>query len=136
MLNIVSVILALILFALVAAIIVKKVLIGIGGTDSGVITLILIALCLAGMWCSAVVLLGVARIDQLMLELNSGEFIPAKDIELMKQEIVTTRPYIITYLIAGYISLVFDYAVCKFIEKRKRAELAKPKNHWDLSKIK
>jgi hypothetical protein len=131
----INTILSLVLLISVVVIIVRKVFIGLKGTDSGVINLILIILGLAGIICSLSVFLGVFRISDLTTILNTEKFISADKSASIKQEITELKTSNSISLIVGYASLILDFIVYKTIEKKKKQERIKEKNHWDLNKL-
>jgi hypothetical protein len=53
----------------------------------------------------------------------------------IKQEITELNTSNSISLIVGYISLILDFIVYKIIEKKKKQERIKEKNHWDLNKL-
>jgi hypothetical protein len=135
MFILINLVLALILFISVVVVLVKKVLIGLKGTDSGVINLVLIVLGLIGIGCTLAIGLGISRIDGITTVLNTEKNISAKDIALLKKEMSETKNSNIISLFIGYSSLVIDYIVYKFIDKKNKQELLKEKNHWNLNKL-
>jgi hypothetical protein len=132
----INTILSLVLLISVVVIIVRKVFIGLKGTDSGVINLILIVLGLVGIICSLSVFLGVFRINDLTTILNTEKLMSADKSASIKLGVLEAKTSNIRSLIVGYASLVFDYIVYRIIEKKSRQELLKEKNHWDLNKLK
>jgi uncharacterized membrane protein YuzA (DUF378 family) len=114
---------------------VKKVFIGLKGTDSGIINLVLIFLGLAGVFCTFSVLLGVFSIHQSAITLNTDKFISTERINIIKQNIAQTKTNNIITLIVGYISLIFDYIIYKIIQKKNKQEHERTKNHWDINKL-
>jgi hypothetical protein len=132
----INTILSLVLLISVVVIIVRKVFIGLKGTDSGIINLILIVLGLVGIICSLSVFLGVFRISDLTTILNTEKLMSADKSASIKLGVLEAKTSNIRSLIVGYASLVFDYIVYRIIEKKSRQELLKEKNHWDLNKLK
>ena len=135
MFTVINSLLALILLISVAIIIVRKVFIGIKGTDSGVINLALIVLGLVGLISVLSVFLGVFKISDLTAILNTEKSISADKSASIKQVISETKTSNCISLIVGYVSLVIDFIVYKIIEKKKKREQIKQKNHWDLNKL-
>jgi hypothetical protein len=135
MFILINLVLALILFISVVVVLVKKVLIGLKGTDSGVINLVLIVLGLIGIGCTLAIALGIFKIDGITAALNTEKNISTKDIALLKKEMSETRNCNIISLFIGYGSLIIDYIVYKFIDKKNKQELLKEKNHWNLNKL-
>lgn len=128
----INIALALILLISVIVILVRKVLIGLKGTDSGIINLVLIVLGLIGLGCTLSVVLGIFKIDGLTAALNTDKNIKAEDIALLKKGISETKRSNIITLFSGYGSLIIDYIVFKFIDKKNKQEQLKEKNHWNL----
>jgi hypothetical protein len=131
----INVILGLVLLISIVVIIVSKVFIGLKGTDSGVINLVLIFLELVGIICSLSVFLGIFKISDLTTILNTEKFISADKSVTIKQLISETKTSNIVSLIVGYASLVFDYIVYRIIEKKRKKEQLKEKNHWNWNKL-
>jgi hypothetical protein len=133
--TVINSLLALILLVSLATIIVRKVLIGIKGTDSGVINLVLIVLGLIGLISVLSVFLGVFKISDLTAILNTEKSISVDKSASIKQVISETKSSNSISLVIGYISLVIDFIVYKIIEKKKKREQTKQKNHWNLNKL-
>lgn len=134
MFTITNTVLSLVLLISVGIILGGKVLIGLKGTDSGVINLFLVVLGLAGLYCSLSVFLGIFGIGNLTAAMNEKN-ISVERIVLLKQEISQVKTSNVISLIVGYISLVLDFIMFKVIEKKKKNELTKEKNHWNLNKL-
>lgn len=135
MFILINLVLALILFISVVVVLVKKVLIGLKGTDSGVINLVLIVLGLIGIGCTLAIGLGIFKIDGITAALNTEKNISTKDLALLRKEMSETKNSNIISLFIGYGSLIIDYIVYKFIDKKNKQELLKEKKHWNLNKL-
>jgi membrane-bound ClpP family serine protease len=114
---------------------VRKVLIGLKGTDSGTINLILIILGLVGLISAFSVFLGVFKISDLTAILNTEKSISADKSASIKQVISETKTSNSISLIVGYVSLALDFIAYKIIEKKKKREQIKQKNHWNWNKL-
>lgn len=136
MFSLINFVLGLALLVLVVIILVRNILIGIKGTDNGVINLVLVALILVGIFCAFSVLMRLIRIDSLGATLTSKEILSMERIELIKKEIAQLKNNNIISLIVGYCTLVFDFIIFKNIEKKKKLDLAKGKKRWNWNKIK
>ncbi len=135
MFSVINAILGMVLLISVAFIILRKVFIGIKGSDSGIINLALIILGLVGLICTLSVFLGVFKINDLNEILNTEKVMPAEKSALIKQEISEIKASNIISLIVGYISLVFDYIVYRIIDKKNKQEQLKEKKHWNWNKL-
>jgi hypothetical protein len=133
--TVINFILGLVLLISVTVIIVRKVLIGLKGTDSGTINLILIILGLVGLISAFSVFLGVFKISDLTAILNTEKSISADKSASIKQVISETKTSNSISLIVGYVSLALDFIAYKIIEKKKKREQIKQKNHWNWNKL-
>lgn len=131
----INITLGLILLIAMVVIVVKKVFIGLKSTDSGIINILLIIICLIGLFCSFSAFLGVFRIHGSTIVLNTEKNISSEQIASIKSVISETKTSNISSLVVGYISLVLDYIAYKVIEKKKKQELERDKKHWNLNKL-
>ncbi|MCM1989522.1 hypothetical protein [Oceanirhabdus seepicola] len=136
MFSFVNFFLGLGLLIIVVVILVRNILIGIKGTDNGVVNLVLAALVLVGIFCSFAILLRLVNINSLEVRLNSEKALSMEQIALIKNDIAQAKTNNIICILVGYCSLIFDFIIFKIIEKKKTVALAKGKKRWDWNKVK
>jgi len=124
------------LLIIVVVILVRNILIGIKGTDNGVVNLVLAALVLVGIFCSFAILLRLVNINSLEVRLNSEKALSMEQIALIKNDIAQAKTNNIICILVGYCSLIFDFIIFKIIEKKKTEDLGKGKKRWDWNKVK
>lgn len=136
MFSFVNFFLGLGLLIIVVVILVRNILIGIKGTDNGVVNLVLAALVLVGIFCSFAILLRLVNINSLEVRLNSEKALSMEQIALIKNDIAQAKTNNIICILVGYCSLILDFIIFKIIEKKKTEDLAKGKKRWDWNKVK
>lgn len=115
--------------------IIKKMFIGVHGSDNSVISIVIIFLCIAGLICSLTVIIGTYNIDGLKATLDTTKSMPTADINMIKERILKIKTDNIIALIVGYSTFIFDYFLYKKIKKIKKQEQSKVKNHWNWNKF-
>ncbi|MBZ9635029.1 hypothetical protein [Clostridium sp. FP1] len=131
----INIILGVILSVFTIIFIVKKIIVGIVITDSGLIISVLILLGVVGLFCSLSALLGAHSIDGLAIRLNTDKVISAEEITMIKQNISKSKTTNIISLIVGYVALIFNQIIYTIMAKKHKQAQAKVKNRWDWSKL-
>jgi hypothetical protein len=127
-------ILGIILFVLLFVIVVKKIVKGVGGIDSGGIFLVVVTLGIIGMICSILVLLETYSINELITQISINK---AKNVEIAGIDKFIARQELINniFLIVGYTTLIFEFIIYKILKKKRKQEQAGANNHWKWNKF-
>ena len=135
MYAIINLLLGLVLLVSVVVIIIRKVFLGINGTDSLALNLTLIVFSLIGLICTLYLIFGVFEIQSLTAFINSEKSLSPKEMAMAKQRMLESKTRNNISILIGFASLVFDFIVFSFIDKKNKQEQLKEINHWDWNKL-
>ena len=131
-------ILGIILLVSLFVIVVKKIIKGVRGINSGGIIILVIVLGVIGMICAIITLLGASNINELITQIPINK---AKNIYIVGIEKYIERQKNINlmFIVIGYTTLISEYIIYKIIYKKykqeQKQEQARNMNPWNLNKL-
>lgn len=131
-------ILGIILLVSLFVIVVKKIIKGVRGINSGGIIILVIVLGVIGMISAIITLLGASNINELITQIPINK---AKNIYIVGIEKYIERQKNINlmFIVIGYTTLISEYIIYKIIYKKykqeQKQEQARNMNPWNLNKL-
>lgn len=104
-------------------------------SQSGLLTLLILALIIISLFCCLIVSVGSLGLQETISYLNSAPNIPQKEIDLLKQSIPYKINEATRHIIVGYSSYVIAFIISKIVQKRMDITTEKnAANRWKLNK--
>lgn len=117
MFTTISYVLSILLIITVMVLLVKKLIIRFDDSYTGIIILLVLALGLISIFCSAIGGFGAIKLD--LMPLTSNETVKIKNHNIIA-------------FVIGYAFLSFNYIILKIIERKNKKKKPKQEKHWDL----